>query len=383
MPNDLSIAIDGHDFNGVKIALTTNNINLIMDDFFPLERAVLRGDIIIAEYLLKKGANIHVNDRQILLYAVRSSHFNNPLGESVTSTQLAEMVELLLRWNADPNGIKRRHSRNFSSHRFDPDERSALSYAVWGHSWCSVYEKVIKHLLGAGADKDYRPTGALNKNTRQNALEIAIGQSQSSEKIALLNRTLTFPNIRGTALRTQPQQTDKPGTGMEKRTAIASALMAGGSYALIFSMAMLIVDKDNNNYKLIGVFGFIAMTLGAAVAGHEIGHVVKSMGYRLNSLFGHMEANASHVTESILGASIALQGFTETAGQAIARLSKTLDETIVILRDETSNTFVELRGMGKDVAAAIQKGINEGKFTPQVDVKANVFAAVPIACNII
>lgn len=172
------------------------------------------------------------------------------------------------------------------------------------------------------------------------------------------------------------------GMSMEKRVATAAGFMTAGTYGLALSIALLPVDKDTA--LKLAFFSIVLAVAGSAVAGHEIGKVVKSTGHRFSFFLGSIAADANRVSETIVSMSNAIQLTSGEARQAIVKLRQTVDESIVILRDETSNTLVELRGRGGDIAAAIERGIQEGRFRPEAHVNANVFAGIPIpTCNIL
>ncbi len=168
---------------------------------------------------------------------------------------------------------------------------------------------------------------------------------------------------------------------LEHQIALAAALMLMGTYMFILSLTMVMV---NNEYvsKISAACSICAVTLGSYIAGKRSSKIIKSTGHRFYEFFRHIEGNADRVTTAIVNASDPLLKSQETVIAAINRLSKTVDESTIVLKDESNNTMIELRGIGRDLAAALKQGIFEGKFTPHAHVNANVFAAMQI-CNLI
>jgi len=96
--------------------------------------------------------------------------------------------------------------------------------------------------------------------------------------------------------------------------------------------------------------------------------------------------NIQGTLSDIGSAAKAIKQATKTANDAIKDLSASTDNFIVLLKDELKNTLVELRGNAKDVADAIQTGIDANKFKPdaKVDIKVDVHDNVKgnTVCNI-
>lgn len=168
---------------------------------------------------------------------------------------------------------------------------------------------------------------------------------------------------------------------LEHQIALTATLMSMGINIFILSLVVAMVNNEVS-LKIAPAIIICAVTLGSYIARQKSGKIIKSTGHRFHEFFRHIEGNADRVTTAIVNTSDALINSKETVIAAINRLSKTVDESTIVLKDESKNTMIELRGIGRDLAAALKQGIFEGKFTPHSHVNASVFAAMHI-CNLI
>jgi ankyrin repeat protein len=356
--------------------------------YYPLHHSARFNYYELTEYLLNKSANPNVrniktgesplslasyngNSKIVTLLLNNSAdlklggfYFGTPLCDAARKGRY-EIVKILCDHakNRDIGGLVDGHDQ----YKFRP-----LHLAVYNDDKES-YPAVISLLLSYGASNECRayenmtPEELALKHGRHSIADIV-----SRRKIYTPPSSINPPHFISTA--TLPYNKD-----LENQIAIAAALMSAGTYMFILSITMMMVN--NKNALKLAAFSICAVTLGSYIAGQESGKIIKSTGHRFHEFFRHIEGNAERVTTAIVNASDALISSTETVNAAINRLSKTVDESIIVLKDESKNTMIELRGIGRDIAAALKQGINEGKFTPQAHVNANVFAAVPI-CNL-
>lgn len=320
----------------------------------PLSLASYNGNPRIVTLLLNTSADVKLG----------GIYFGTPLCDAARKGRY-EIVKMLCEYarNKDIGGVVDGHDQ----YKFRP-----LHLAVYNDDKES-YPAVISLLLSYGASNECR---AYENMTPE---ELALKHGRHSIADIVSRRKIYTPPLTINPSRQTSTALPSYNNDLERQMASAAALISAGTYMFMLSLSMLMVNKKNA--LKLAAFSICAVTLGSYLAGQETGKIIKSTGHRFHEFFRHIEGNADRVTIAIVNTAEALVGATETVNAAISRLSRTVDESIIVLKDESRNTMIELRGIGRDLAAALERGINEGKFTPQADVNANVFAAVPI-CNL-
>ena len=336
-----------------------------------LSIAIRQGDAEMVELLINNGATVYKDalfDVIVPIYQAKNKNESPPYNDLA----LIKIAKLLLANGADANA-----------------RRSGWAAGALPLHFAALIERpeLAKLLLIEGADIYLKNNGASVSNFIQLSNQLNINLPQIQHK-ALQDYDITKKEIRAYKRKepspiiptTPPQKSNYNFFKYVNQKASKTITHTLTPFAVLFIAGILFYTEEeffNNNKKVAGsILGFFGSML-------LISNITKA----LSQVHERVIANLRSSQKAIDVLSDSISTSVKDIKDSLQSLTKTTENAIVLLKDETANTLVELRGSSKSVAQAIQKGINEGRFTPTATahVVANIdIEVMPIRnkCNI-